>query len=108
MAKGTVTTGEVFAPKKEAALRGPLNARRQLVFQLQYEFLNKPFVLVWVSDTQYYFVQALMGDDAVYYYDSNMESVVKTECDLRGFLKMLICASGGDIKTGVVGDLLEI
>ncbi|URN88749.1 MAG: SMI1/KNR4 family protein [Pseudomonas protegens] len=73
-----------------------------------YEFLNKPFVLAWVSETQYYFIQTLMGDDAVYHYDSNVECVVKTEWDLLGLLKMLMCANGGDIKAGVVGDLLEI
>ncbi|MBW8354233.1 SMI1/KNR4 family protein [Pseudomonas protegens] len=73
-----------------------------------YEFLNRPFVLAWVSETQYYFIQTLKGDDAVYHYDSNVESVVKTEWDLRGLLKMLMCANSGDIKAGAVGDLLEI
>ncbi|GEM_PF-1998335 len=73
-----------------------------------YEFLNKPFVLAWVSETQYYFIQTLMGDDAVYHYDSNVERVVKTEWDLRGFLKMLMYENGNDIKAGIVGDLLEI
>jgi len=49
-----------------------------------------------------------MGDDAVYHYDSNVERVVKTEWDLRGFLKMLMYENGNDIKAGIVGDLLEI
>ncbi|NBF01552.1 SMI1/KNR4 family protein [Pseudomonas sp. Fl5BN2] len=72
-----------------------------------YEFLNKPFVLAWISETQYYFVQTSLADDAIYHYDSNVECVVKTEWDLCGFLRMLAHENDGDTKA-VVGDLLAI
>ncbi|OOV99540.1 hypothetical protein [Pseudomonas sp. MF4836] len=73
-----------------------------------YVFLNKPFVLAWISETQYYFVQTLLADDAIYHYDSNVESVVKTRWDICCFMKSLVSERVGDMKVGVVGNLLEI
>lgn len=74
-----------------------------------FEYLNKPFVFSFVSETQYYFLQTALPDsDSVYCYDSNSEVVEKTEFDLSGFLKVLAAEGGCTHALATQGDLLRI
>ncbi|WP_018693709.1 hypothetical protein [Algicola sagamiensis] len=91
------------------------NVRTHLFFQFQFfndiqdigcfEFLNKPFVFAWISETQYYFVQTSIGDQ-VFHYDENTEEVHETEWDLLGFIQYL--ARNSQSKLRAEGDLLRI
>ncbi|WP_444906294.1 hypothetical protein ACJJIR_17415 [Microbulbifer sp. SSSA008] len=91
--------------------------REHILFQLDffnqmqeegfYDFLNKPFVFSLISETQYYFIQTA-SDDAVYHYDSNAETVKKTEWDLAGFLTILVNENKGQLQTRSEGNLLDI
>lgn len=74
-----------------------------------YDFLNKPFVIAVLSDSQYYFVQtSLEKSDVIYHYDSNGGEVGATEWDLQGFLKVLLSYNEGVLQTPTVGHLLDI
>jgi hypothetical protein len=72
-----------------------------------YDFLNRPFVFSLVSDTQYYFIQTLLGD-VVYHYDSNVGAVKATEWDLVGVLKVLASENHGQLRFKSFGNLLEV
>lgn len=72
-----------------------------------FDFLKKPFVFSIISETQYYFMQTILGD-RVYHYDSNAEIVKDTEWDLVGFLKILAEENRGKLVLRTVGNLLEI
>lgn len=71
------------------------------------EYLNRPFVFCFISETQYYFVQSALGD-GVFHYDSNDEVVDVTSYDLLGFLHDLVLQVNGDSGGRSVGDLLRI
>jgi hypothetical protein len=74
-----------------------------------YEFLNKPFVVSLLSDSQYYFIQtSLEKSDVIYHYDSNGGEVNATEWDLLGFLKVLLSYNEGVLQTPTIGHLLDI
>mgnify|MGYP001101860842 CR=1 FL=1 len=73
-----------------------------------YTFLNKPFVVALVSETQYYFVQTGLGNDAVYHFDSNTDEVKETNWDLIGFLGELAEENAGDCHLVTEGSLVRI
>lgn len=113
------TDGGAIGDSLVQLYRPTWSARTHLIFQLDfftqlqelgfYEFLNKPFVFSFISETQYYFVQTSRGQqDAVYHYDSNEDTVVKTEWDLFGFLAKLKEWNSQSVKIDCVGDLIAI
>jgi hypothetical protein len=113
------TDGGVIGDSLVQLYRPTWSARTHLIFQLDfftqlqelgfYEFLNKPFVFSFISETQYYFVQTSREQqDAVYHYDSNEDTMVKTEWDLFGFLAKLKEGNSRSVKIDCVGDLIAI
>ena len=89
----------------------------QLEFQLEFHndmrdlnfngYLKKPFVVAWLSENQYFFVQtASEQPDAIYHFDEVEETVEKTDWDLFGFIALLV-EDNKDLKIiKSVGNLL--
>jgi len=93
--------------------------REHLLFQLDffnqmqeegyYDYLNKPFVIAWISETQYYFLQTSSArPDLVYHYDANNETVAETQWDLFQFLIYLAKENNGELQLATTGGLLNI
>ncbi|WP_029531178.1 hypothetical protein [Pseudomonas asplenii] len=93
--------------------------RQHLLFQVDFfsqmqdegffDYLKKPFVFAWLSETQYYFVQTTSEDiNAVYNFDSSSLFVKRTEWDLVGFIGHLFSQRDTVITIAAQSDILLI
>ena len=72
------------------------------------KYLNKPFVIAWLSENQYFFVQTASDQpDLIYHYNEVEKTAKKTRWDLFGFLESLIEDYKDSRIVNSVGELLE-
>jgi SMI1-KNR4 cell-wall len=96
------------------------SVRAQILFQVRFisdmqdasafEYLSKPFVFSWESETQYFFmITDSDTPDRVYHYDENNQTVRKTETNFTEYLLDVIQRYAGQGRNAVCrGELLTL